>query len=396
MGGNPIASETVPDRVRPLRLAPADADGQLSARAVLESVQRALLPRALPSLPGVTVDARYLPGSCGLAFAGDWYDACTLPDGRLFLAAGDVVGRGPAAASTMGRMRGALQAYALDGVSPRGMLERLNRQTDDLGTDDVASVVVVTFDPADGRATVANAGHPPPAMRDPYGNVSFASGPGGPPIGATSRAQFHQHEVVLAAGSTLVLYTDGLVEQRGEPLDAGLARLADALARGPQGATALTEHLVGSLDPLTLRDDIAVLVVAIDEHARPLRVRFPARLRALRPMRHSLAHWLVRSGIDERTQSALVVAVNEAVANAIEHAYPPAGGEVQLDATIHDGVVEVVVEDEGHWREVPRGTGGLGLQLMRRLVDDVDVRSGAEGTVVRLRMHVTAEAAVLP
>ena len=95
MGGNTIATHAVPEQVRPLRVA---RDDELSARAVLESVQRAMLPRELPSLPGVTVDARYFPGSCGLSFAGDWYDACTLPDGRLFLAAGDVVGRGPAAA----------------------------------------------------------------------------------------------------------------------------------------------------------------------------------------------------------------------------------------------------------------------------------------------------------
>ncbi len=389
MGGNTIAFDTVPNRSRPPLRAPAP-DDESSARAVLESVQRALLPRELPALPGVALEGRYLPGSSGLSFAGDWYDACTLSDGRLFLAAGDVVGRGPAAASAMGRMRGALQAFALDGVSPRGMLERLNRQSHDLGSDDVASVVIVVFDPLSGRATFANAGHPPPALRDANGDVSFASGPGGPPIGATGRAQFQQHDAILASGTTLVLYTDGLVEQRGEPLDAGLARLADALARGPRGATALTEHLLGNLDPRSLRDDVAVLVAVVDDYTQPLRVRFPATLRALRPMRHSFTQWLARSGIGEAAQSALVVAVNEAVANAIEHAYPPAGGDVRIDATVHDGVVEVAIGDDGRWRNVSRGNGGLGLRLMRRLVDDVDVDTGSEGTVVRLRMRAAA------
>jgi anti-sigma regulatory factor (Ser/Thr protein kinase) len=235
---------------------------------------------------------------------------------------------------------------------------------------------------------VANAGHPPPALRDAEGNVSFASGPGGPPIGATSRAQFHQHELILAAGSALVLYTDGLVEQRGEPLDAGLGRLAAALASGPHAAGALTEHLVATLDPTDLHDDVAVLVVTFDADTAPFHVQFPAALRTLRPVRHSLAHWLARAGVDERARSALVVAVNEAVANAIEHAYSPAEGDVQLDAELGDRAIEVVIRDHGHWRDIPRGNGGLGLQLMRHLMDDVDVSTGSGGTRVRLRLRV--------
>jgi anti-sigma regulatory factor (Ser/Thr protein kinase) len=250
----------------------------------------------------------------------------------------------------------------------------------------------VVLDPTTGRAEIANAGHPPPAVRDADGNVSFAGGRSGPPIGATSRAHFHQSVFVLDAGSTLVLYTDGLVEQRGEPLDAGLGRLADALARGPRTTAALVEHLVGVLDPSGLHDDVALLVVGMEAPMLALHLEFPAALRALRPMRHSLTQWLARVGIDHDAQTAIVVAVNEAVANAVEHAYSPADGDVRVDADVRPGNIEVVVRDHGTWREIPRGKGGLGLQLMRHLMDDVDVRTGPDGTEITLRLRVTMEA----
>jgi anti-sigma regulatory factor (Ser/Thr protein kinase) len=364
---------------------PAHATAEEStARAVLEALQRALLPRVLPVAPGLTIEARYIPGGDGLHLGGDWYDAFSLPNGRVVLAIGDVVGRGPLATAAMSRLRAMLEVYALEGSSPRAVLERLNQSAEIAGHDDVAAVTVLTIDPASGRVEIATAGHPPVAIRDADGTVTFASGPSGPPIGATARARFAQHDVVLGAGATLVCYTDGLVARRGEGLDAGLARLAELLTDGPDDLVALADHLLGTPDRHA--DDVALVVVRADREVKPLTLRLPARLRSLRPTRHALAYWLQRAGADAETASSVVLAVNEAVANAVEHAYQPGAGEVNVEARLDGATIEVRVCDGGAWRPRRDAGGGLGLHLMERLVDDIEVDTTGRGTTVVLRV----------
>lgn len=365
--------------------APERAAEDATARAVLEALQRALLPRVLPVVPGLTIEARYVPGGNGLRLGGDWYDAFTLPNGRVLLAIGDVVGRGPLATAAMSRLRTMLEVYALEGSSPRAVLERLNQCAEMAGHDDVATVAVLTIDPPSGRVEIATAGHPPLAIRDADGTVTFVSGPSGPPIGATPRARFTQHEIVLAAGSTLVCYTDGLIARRGEGLDAGLARLAELLTDGPDNLQTLADHLLGP-DDGTADDDVALVIVRTDREVQPLQLRLPARLRSLRPTRHALAYWLHRAGADAATATTLVLAVNEAVANAVEHAYQPGSGEVNIEARVDDGAIEVRVRDRGTWRPRRDVGGGLGLHLMERLVDDVAVDTTGGGTTVVLRV----------
>jgi hypothetical protein len=196
-------------------------------------MRRALSPGALPRVPGVDLAARHVPASGELDFAGDWYDACALPDGRLFLAVGDVAGRGPRAASAMTRVRAALQVLAVEGLRPKAMLDRLNRYLDAVGADDVATVAVVALEPISGRAEIASAGHVPAMLRHPSGTVDVLTAAAGPPVGATRRALFRGDEIALEGGAALVCYTDGLVARPGENLDDGLARLARHVAAGP-------------------------------------------------------------------------------------------------------------------------------------------------------------------
>lgn len=356
-------------------------------REVIEVLQRTLLPAALPDVPGLSITGRYLPGGAGLRIGGDWYDALVLGDGRLFVAIGDVVGHGVRAAASMGRLRNALQIYAVEHRSPAAMLRELNRHYSSFADADMATIGVLVHDPDTGRAQFASAGHPPPVVRAPDGRVRFLEPARGMPVCATLGAEYEETDVAFPPGSTLVLYTDGLVERRGESLDAGLQRLANAVLTGPRDADALADHLLAALlahDAPT--DDVALLIVHFDQD----RSRFSACLHAdprdLAQLRRSFSDWLITAGADEDTRADVVLAVNEAVANAMEHAYGPVDAMVEVTGLARDpGVFEVWVRDFGHWRaDRPHAGGGRGLILMRNLMDTVTVDNSEHGTTVHL------------
>jgi serine phosphatase RsbU (regulator of sigma subunit)/anti-sigma regulatory factor (Ser/Thr protein kinase) len=378
------------------RIAPAVEHAQRyeREREVVEVLQRSLLPATLPDVPGVAVTGRYVPGTKGLRIGGDWYDAIVLPDGRLFLAIGDVVGHGVRAASAMGRMRIALQVYALEGLRPGAMLDRLNRHFAGITESDMATLAVLLLDPTTGALDIATAGHPPPALRSVDGDVRFIDAPGGPPVGALRRARYQQTRTEVEPGSALVLYTDGLVERRGEGLDRSLARLAEALRDGPRAGAALADHLLASGERAT-DDDVALLVVHLQHELAPLMLRLPAHPSELRLARNALGQWLRRAGLASEARDELVLAANEALANAIEHAYGPGDAEVAVDAEVGDQEVVVRVRDFGRWRPARDLGGGRGLDLMRHLTDDVSVETTDRGTEVLMRRHLGRAPAVM-
>jgi PAS domain S-box-containing protein len=355
-------------------------------REVIEVLQRTLLPAALPDLPGISVTGRYLPGAAGLRIGGDWYDALVLRDGRLFLAIGDVVGHGVRAASSMGRLRNALEIYAVAQQSPAAMLDNLNRHFSGLPDADMATVGVLVYEPASGVVQFATAGHPPPLVREADGSVHYLDPPRGMPVCASPRAQYEQTEVVLEAGTTLLLYTDGLIERRQESLDVGLDRLAAAVADAPEDVEALADHVISRLvsrDEST--DDVALLVVrfeTVDEFSMGL----GANPRELATLRRAIAEWATRAGASAETCEDVVLAVNEAVANAMEHAYGPGDARVEVAARRSGlGALAVQVRDFGHWRAGrPDDGGGRGLTLIRNLMDDVTVDTTPNGTVVHM------------
>ena len=199
---------------------------------VAETLQRSLLPESVPELDRAELAARYLPGADEASVGGDWYDAITLGEGRVVLVIGDVVGRGVKAASAMGQLRNAVRAYLLEGYGPAPTLERVNRLLDTLGGG-FATISLLVVDTAGGELVYANAGHPPPLVVGPDGATHWLDAGLAPPIGAASDVAYREAQDAIPEGGALVLYTDGLVERRNEPIDAGLGRLADAASDSP-------------------------------------------------------------------------------------------------------------------------------------------------------------------
>jgi serine phosphatase RsbU (regulator of sigma subunit) len=197
-------------------------------RDIAETLQRALLTE-LPTTPGLTLAARYLPATRGLNIGGDWYDAFRQPDGSLITVVGDVTGHGLHAAVMMSQLRTALRAYAVDGSSPGQLLTRLHQFLHRLRLDLYATAVIARFHPDDPTLTWAAAGHPPPVLRTADGQVHTLDAKPGAMLGIPLEQEIRDHTVPLPPGSTLALYTDGLVERRSRGIDPGIQRLAEVL-----------------------------------------------------------------------------------------------------------------------------------------------------------------------
>ena len=362
-------------------------------RGLADALQRSLIPR-LPQVPAVSLAGRYLPASAA-RLGGDWFDAFPIPDGRIGMAIGDVVGHGFHAAAIMGQLRSGLRAYALDGMPPGEVLERLNRLVRQLEPGRTATLVYLVLDPHGGHLAVASAGHPPPLVDPIEGDAWFAELPSSVPLGAARHVRYDERELELEPGGALVLYTDGLVERPGESLDAGLERLRATVHAGHDDLEKLGDALVAKLLPDGSRDDdAALLMVRALPLSDQLEAQFPAEVESIPVMRRLLGRWLDEAGATRADIDDLTLASAEAAANAIEHAYGLAPGVVELRA-FHagGGLVTVCVTDFGNWR-APRGTNrGRGLMLMEGLTDGVEVIRRDEGTTVELSRRIGAEAA---
>jgi len=230
-------------------------------RSAADLLQQSLLPARMPSVDGVQLAGRSLPGELGQHVGGDWYDVFNLPTGELGLVVGDVVGHDLAAATAMGQLRNALRAYALDDFSPARVLTRLNRAADLLDVVELATCIYAILDPRTLTVRWSSAGHFPPLVADEAGTADLAAVDPGPPLGALPDPTYFDSVLQLSSGDALVLYTDGLVERRGEAIDAGLEHLA--AIRGPHdSAEAMCDLLVSSLLGDRPRgDDVTLLVV---------------------------------------------------------------------------------------------------------------------------------------
>jgi serine phosphatase RsbU (regulator of sigma subunit) len=228
-------------------------------RASALALQQSLVPSALPTVAGVVVAARYVPGSGHVG--GDWYDVFVLPSGKLALVVGDVAGSGLAAAVIMGRIRSALRAYALEFPGPAEVLSKLDRKMQYFEENAImATVSYAVLDPDSGQLAISLAGHLPPVIAAPGHPSVLAEIAPDLPIGITDRARRHVTTLALMPGTVLCFYTDGLVERRGEPIDDGLARLCQTVTPGPPEDVCVTamQTLVGRQSP---GDDIALLVL---------------------------------------------------------------------------------------------------------------------------------------
>ncbi|WP_328478659.1 SpoIIE family protein phosphatase [Actinoplanes sp. NBC_00393] len=357
---------------------------------IATTLQHSLLPHSLPRVPGATVASRYVPGSNEARVGGDWYDAIAGPDDELFLVIGDVVGKGVQAAAGMGQLRNALRAYVLEGFDCGVALSRLNRLVDTLGRRQFATVLCVAFDPRTRRLRYSSAGHPSPILIDRGRQGTFLYGPAlGPPIGALGDVEYPTRETFLSADSRLLLYTDGLIEDRRQGIDNGLAELTLDAAKPTEHVEDLLDSLLAKATRATRRDDIALIALEVTE-PREFLLRLPAEPGRLTVLRRRLEDFLAAYGVAEEDAFDLVVAVSEAAANAIEHPVDPAQPVITVEASISDEAVLVTVRDTGHWRPATEaGFRGRGLALIGALTE-LSVHRSPEGTAVTLRRPLGA------
>jgi PAS domain S-box-containing protein len=358
---------------------------------IAETLQRTFLPDLLPEIPGVMLASRYVAATTDVEVGGDWYDVLQLADGRVGVAIGDVAGHGLRAASAMGQLRMALRAYALEEDAPAPVLRRLHQLVQRLPLDEMATMVYLVFDPDSQTVTFTNAGHPPPLVIGADGSSTYLEEALAPPLGTPASPDVYEERTTeLPPGATLLLFTDGLVERRGDSLRHGLERLREqATVAGPDLDT-LCDHLLDSLLGREVSDDIAILALRpVPFGETPLVIRVPAEPRVLAPLRHTLRRWLREHHATTQDVNDILVASGEACSNAIQHAYGPIEGSLEVTMTANDDQeIELIVRDWGSWRPTSPAQGGRGLHLMLGLMDAVDVDSRSEGTVVRMRRRL--------
>jgi len=258
----------------------------------------------------------------------------------------------------------------------------------------VATVLYMIVDAAAGRASFASAGHLPPLLLQDGGGARFLAHTPPPPLGVAGHADFESWETALGPGEGVLLYTDGLGERRGEPIDVGLARLRDALSEQSGDLEELSSKVLasaaGGAGP---QDDAALLAVKlIGYDAAALEVDLPAEPESVAYARHGVERWLEHSGDGVDDLFAIKIAVSEACANAVEHAYGPEPGcTFHLHAERSGDAVVVEVSDRGRWR-APRGAQrGLGLRMIEQLMDSVEIERTSAGTLVRMRKEADGD-----
>jgi PAS domain S-box-containing protein len=238
-----------------------------------ETLQRSLLPDTLPTVPGIVLEASYMPVTRNMEIGGDWYDAFRLPDGKLAVAAGDVMGKGLTAAAGMGRVRNALRALALTDPRPAAVLSGLDRLFEATEAEEqVTTVAYLVVDPETGDGLAGNAGHLPPLILSPDAPPRLDLTEAGTPLGWASPRQ--QYAFRLPPGDTAVLYSDGLVENRKRGLDAGLDELVAVAGQAPLDVVQDPERLLGYLVERMLTgyeqdDDVTVLVLHMPHRGEP-------------------------------------------------------------------------------------------------------------------------------
>ncbi|MGW7331099.1 ATP-binding SpoIIE family protein phosphatase [Streptomyces sp. NPDC054840] len=341
-------------------------------REAAVTLQRSLLPQELEQPDDLRVAATYQPGGTEAAVGGDWYDVITLGAGRTALVIGDVMGRGVRAAAVMGQLRTAVRAYARLDLPPHEVLQLLDGLAAEIDASQIATCVYAVHDPNEGLLAYASAGHLPILVRDEDGTVRRAADPTGPPLG-TGGWLHTSGTIALGPGSTAVLYTDGLVERRGEDIDEGVAALERALS-GAQGTPAvICDRLMRALGvDADHDDDVAVMVL-----------QQPARTGSDAELFHNAALELL-GGIEAAPRARAfaqgvlaswrfplelcdlgVLAASELVANSLQHGTPPM--RLRLRRTDRRLIIEVTDGDDHlprRRRAEPADETGRGISII--------------------------------
>ncbi len=359
------------------------------------TLQRSLLPQALSEVEAVAIAARYQAGDGKAEVGGDWYDVVRRADGRVHLTVGDVAGRGIPAAVLMGRLRNAFAAYALEYGSPGAIIGRLARHVEG---GQMVTMCCVTFDPYTRELRYASAGHPPALLIDlDTRSMELLEGARRTPLGWGSPRALQDGTAELPGRALLVLYTDGVVERRGESISDGIDRLARAVLEQPlDGVELVAGRVLRQLGGHGADDDAALLLADVSRVPATVEIEILADPAALAPLRRRLRRWLALRELDAHADD-VVLAIGEACNNGIEHGYAGSGGTISISLEHDAERLRITVADEGVWREPqPDPSRGRGLVIMEALMDGVALTHGLRGTTVVLDRLLGAPASAPP
>jgi len=346
----------------------------VSYRAAAD-LQHALLPAALPQVEGARHAVRYLPWTSAADAGGDWYDLIPLAADTVGVVIGDVAGHSAGAAATMGQLRNALRAYALEGHSPTTVMDRLNRLLATVEPDAMATCCYVELHPLEGTATVVLAGHLRPVLCVD-GSARPVDARLGPPLGVSPRTGYVDTTVLVPPGAALVLFTDGLVEDRRFPIGRGIAELCDTLAAGRHDdpGRLVDRVLAAGVGPRPRRDDAALLAIRVDDAApeekpRTAQRRFHSDASNAAAARRFTADVLGAWDLADLVDTARLL-LGELITNAVQHTV----GDVELRLLSWPGRLRVEVRDGSDRRPSPRPAGpesesGRGLQIVEFLAE---------------------------
>jgi anti-sigma regulatory factor (Ser/Thr protein kinase)/PAS domain-containing protein len=356
-------------------------------REAAVTLQRSLLPQELEQPDDLRVAATYQPGGADAAVGGDWYDVITIGGGRTALVIGDVMGRGVRAAAVMGQLRTAVRAYARLDLPPHEVLQLLDGLASEIDASQIATCVYAVHDPNESRLTYASAGHLPILIRDADGTVRRAEEDSGPPLG-TGGWQHTSGSVPLGAGATAVLYTDGLVERRGQDIDDGIAALTSALAGATGTPQVICDRLLRALGITAEHDDdVAVLVLQLPDHEgtdaelfRNASLDLLGGVEAAPRARAFASGVLASWRFADELRDLCVLAAGELVANSLQHGTPPM--RLRLRRTDRRLIIEVTDGDEHLPRRVradPADENGRGISIVATIASGWGSRRTPDG-----------------
>jgi serine phosphatase RsbU (regulator of sigma subunit)/anti-sigma regulatory factor (Ser/Thr protein kinase)/integral membrane sensor domain MASE1 len=354
-------------------------------------VQRSLLPDSLIDRKGIRLAAHYEAGAADYEVGGDWYDSFELPDGRVGLVVGDIVGHGIDAMTSMGRLRTALVALAMNAARPAELMGNLDIFVGGPDGTAYATVFYVIVDLDSNRVTYASAGHPPALLIRRSGDSEWLDGGLSGPLQGDPTVPREDSEAEIGSGDVLILYSDGLIERRGESLTVGLARLQDAARRSELDPESMCRNLIAELDPAG-RDDVAILVFQVSSPPASIyRTKVPAAAGELRHIRASVRSWLSEHEADPDLVDDLLLTLGEATSNVVRHAYQDRGsGDVSVEITKEGPRFEVVVTDTGRWVKPREVSSGYGIDIISAVSDSLVIEETVQGTRVRFVLESPA------
>ena len=366
-----------------------------SARETSLTLQRAMLPLVEPP-PGFVV--RYEPAVPPLEIGGDWYDVLPIGENRIGIVVGDCVGRGLPAAAVMGQLRSSARALLINGAQPARLLEQLDSAASLIPNAYCTTVFLAILDTESGVLQYSNAGHMPPVLvgaGSDSGSTVFSDARS-VPLAVCRDEPRPQASHVLPPGSTLMLYTDGLVERKREAIDDGITRAAEILVETMNlPLDVIADTMLRDLAPAAGYDDDVAMVI-YRRQLSPLRIESAATADQLAVVRRRLAAWLQAADVPAAQAADIVLVISEACTNCVEHAYRGHSvGSMLTEVEAVGNEVRARITDSGSWKPpaVNPGNRGRGLVLMGALSDSLEMDTTPTGTTVDITFRLTAGAA---